>query len=233
MRLTHPLVSRMARSTFALALAALFVGTLPACGQRTLIAVRESGERAYQFGDYDRAQADFQEYVERKPGDPVGRYNLGRTYLKVNPARPVLAREQLLTAHAQRPNDEEVLETLCESMVGTHQNEELYKLLRARAVDRQQVPDYLRLARYAQRLGDVDEAKQALLTAAKIDGGQSVDLQLAIAEFYDSVHDRQEAVRRLRMAYFLAPDNGRVLDKIHGLGAVPGPTFALKPDELP
>lgn len=203
------------------------------CGQRSLMAVRESGERAYEFEQYDQAMADFKEYVERLPGDPIGHYNLGRTYLKVSPARPIMAREQLQIAYAQRPNDEEVLEALCQSLLEAKQNEELYKLLRGRAVDRQQISDYMRLAKYAQRLGDVDEAKQAYLTAARLDLGQSVDLQLAIAEFYDSVRDREASLRRLRMAYYLDPNDGRVLDKVKASGAVAGPTFALKPDEMP
>jgi predicted Zn-dependent protease len=206
----------------------------PACAQqRSLVAVRESGERAYAFEQYDQALADFQEYVDRFPGDPVGHYNLGRAYLKVTPARPVAAREQLLIAYSQRPTNDEYCEALCEAYAAAKQNEELYKLLRSRALDRQQVADYMRLARYARQLGDADEAKQALLTAARIDGGQSADLQLALADFYASVNDKAEAVRRLRMAFFLDPTNTTIQSRMQTMGVVAGPTFALRPDEMP
>lgn len=222
---------RRGRGVLVLLAAALLA---PACApQRSLVAVRESGERAYAFEQYDQALADFQEYVDRFPGDPVGHYNLGRAFLKVTPARPVAAREQLLIAYSQRPTNDEYCEALCEAYAAAKQNEELYKLLRSRALDRQQVSDYTRLAAWARRLGDVDEAKQALLTAARIDGGQSAELQLTMADFYASVNDRQEAIRRLRMAYYLDPSSVAVAERMKAMGQVPGPSFALKPDEGP
>lgn len=233
----HAITRRRSFGSSARSLAVLGLliaaGTLPGCAQRSLLAVQQSGERAYQQGDFERAQSDFQEYVDRRPGDPIGHYNLGRAYLKTSPPHPGMAREQLMVAYAQLDQKDEVLESLCEAYIAAHQNEELFKFLRGRAMDRQQVSDYVRLAKYAQKLGDVDEARTALLTAAKIDGGQSCELQLTIADFFTSVGDREKARQRLQMAYYLDPNNTRVQERIRANGEVPGPTFALKPEELP
>ncbi|MBX3359027.1 MAG: hypothetical protein KF745_11455 [Phycisphaeraceae bacterium] len=222
--------SRPIMCVLLLGMAMLF---LPACAQRSLSAVRESGERHYVAGQYSEAIVDFQEYVERLPGDPVGQYNLGRAYLKVTPPRPVPAREHLWLAYPQRMNDPAVVDALCDALVAGDRDEELYKLLRQRALDRQQVSDYLRLARYAQELGDADEARQALVMAARLDEGQTVEVQLAMVDFYSSIGDKDQAVRRLRMAYYLNPRDTRVAERMKTLNAVTGPTFAIKPDEAP
>lgn len=203
---------------------------LTACGgQRSLIAVKESGDRAYDRANYDAALVDYQEFVERLPGDPTGRFRLGRTYLKLG--RPLQAREQLFIAHSQNVDDDEVAEALAESLYAAGQHEDLYKLLRNRALDRGEIEDYLRLAHFAQRTGDADEARQALLTAARLDKGKSPAVQMELVNFFESIGDRDSALERLRMAYYLAPSDGKIKDRIRAYGDVPGPSFAVRPPE--
>lgn len=207
---------------------------LTACTkQRSLLAVRESGERALEEGRYNDAVADFEEYVERLPGDAMGRYNLGRSYLLANPPRPIQARENLYLAYAQRLNDDDVFEALAQALLACGQNEELFRMLRQRALDRQRVEDYMRLGRYALELGDPDQARQAYLTAARIDEGRTAAVQLALADLYAAVGDEERTLRRLRMAYYLDPENREIADRIRSHGEVPGPTFGLKPEEAP
>ncbi len=222
------------RMMIPLLLTALMAGALlgGCSGPRSLLAVRESGERAMEEGRYNDAVVEFEEYVQRLPGDPIGRYNLGRAYLAANPPRPVQARENLYLAHSQRLGDDEIFEALAQSLLANDQHEELFRLLRQRASDRQRVSDYLRLGRYAQELGDPDQARQAYLTAARIDGGRTAEVQLALANLYDSLGDRERALLRLRMAYYLAPDNPQIAARIREYGEIPGPSFALPPEEL-
>lgn len=207
---------------------------LTACTkQRSLLAVRESGERALEEGRYNDAVADFEEYVERLPGDAIGRYNLGRSYLLANPPQPTAAREHLYLAYNQRLNDDNVFEALCQALQAGGRTEELFRLLRQRALDRQRPSDYMRLGRYAEEFGDPDQARQAYLTAARIDQGQTASIQLALADLYAKLGDEERALRRLRMALYLDPNNRDIAERIRGYGEIPGPSFALKPEEAP
>lgn len=206
------------------------VACLSACSQqRSLLAVRESGDRNYTRGDYQAALTDYKEFTERLPGDPTGRYNLGRAYLAAG--QPVHARENLFIAHSQRPDSDEYFDALCESLLAAGQHEELYRIARQRALDRQGVGDYLRVARYTQRIGDADQTEQALITAARLDGGSSASVQMALVDFYESIGDRERAMERLRMAYYLDAADPAVSRRIRGYGEIPGPTFGMRPAE--
>ena len=82
-------------------------------------------------------------------------------------------------------------------------------------------------------MGNADEAQQALLTAAKLDAGKTINPQRALADFYGSVGDRERQVRRLRMAYHIEPANAELLREIRRVGEIPGPSFGIPPEELP
>lgn len=210
----------------------LFAALATGCTkERSLLAVRESGERALEEGRYNDAVADFEEYVERLPGDAIGRYNLGRSYLLANPPQPIAAREHLYLAYNQRLNDDDVFEALAQSLKASGKTEELFRLLRQRALDRQRPSDYMRLGRYAEQLGDPDQARQAYLTAARIDQGKTASIQLALADLYAKLGDEERALRRLRMALYLDVNNREIAERIRAYGEIPGPTFALPPEE--
>lgn len=197
--------------------------------QRSAFAVRESGERAYAEGDYALAASEFEEYLERVPGNPQVTHQLGRSYVKLN--RTAEARERLLVAYSMRPEDDEVFASLCEGLYADKKFEELNRVLRQRAIDRGRMTDYLLIAEYAERTGDRDEAQRALLTAAKVDGGFSLEPQLELAKLYMRAGDRERAVQRLRMAYFIEPTNVEVVGLATQLGEIVGPSWAQTPAE--
>ncbi|MBL8764366.1 MAG: hypothetical protein JNM07_08870 [Phycisphaerae bacterium] len=196
---------------------------------RGLVGVRETGDRYYVTKDYQQALDNYQEYVDRAPGNPYVHAQMGRTYMALGqfPA----ACEQLRIAHSVDRRSDEITESLCEALLGAGQQEELYRLTRQIAEENQGVQDYFRLARFSMKMNDADEARRALLTAAKLDGGKTVRPQLALAEFYASVGDERNAVQRLRMAYFIEPGNARTNELIRTFGQVPGPTFGVPPQE--
>ena len=197
--------------------------------QRSLLAVRESGDDNYAHGRYEAALTDYQEYLQRSPGRPEVYHMLGRTYLAMG--QTGMARENLLIAHSLRVEDDAIFASACEGLYADKKYEDLNLLLKARIIDHGRMKDYLLLADYAQKQGDMDAAQSALLTAAKVDGGRSIQPQLELAKVYMKVGDSQRAVQRLRMAYFIDPKNVEVTTLAQQLGEIVGPSFAIMPEE--
>jgi Flp pilus assembly protein TadD len=221
------MITSPSRAAFAVALAAILL-IAPGC-QRSLTAVRESGERAYKEGNYTLARGEFEEYLDRKPGNPAVTYMLGKSYLKLG--MTAQARERLLVAHSMRLEDDEIFEGLCEGLFADKKFEELNRVLRQRTIDRGRMKDYLLLAEYSQKMGDDDEAQRALLTAARVDHGMSIQPQIALAKLYIKAGDNTRAIERLRAAYFIDPRNGEVEQLATSLGETLGPTFGKVPEE--
>jgi len=187
------------------------------------------GDTALDAGNYAEAVGYYEQYVDRRPLDPEGRYKLATAYLGDN--RPSMAREQFIRGFELRGSDDRFIEGTADTLVEMGQQDELFKLLRNRAQKSQAIVDYIRLGRFSARVGDADEAEQALLFAAKLDEGMSIEPQLELAEFYGSLSDDVRQLERLRMALFIEPDNKAVMDAIRELGEIPGPSFAIPPAE--
>ena len=220
------------RTLTRLVILAAFSVTLLAGGcakQRTLPKVRLDGDRALERQNFDKAQTDYAEAVARDPGDYRHRVGLGRAFM--GQGQYDEAREQFELAYATRPDDPEVLELLADSMLAAGDNAALYDLLHTRAEARQTAEAWFLLGRYMVQAGDIDVAERALLTAARMDNGQTAEVQLALADFYESVGDREKALERLRMALYLDPQNEALMLRIREYGEVPGPSFALQPSE--
>lgn len=211
-----------------LVIALLAALTLGGC-QRSLLAVRQSGDSHFARGEFANAQQDYEEYLSRSPARPEVHYMLGRTLLAQD--RTAAAREQLLLANRLTPENDEVFEHVCEGLFADKQYEELNRLLRARTIDRGRMQDWVMLAEYSQKQGDMDEAQRALLTAARVDGGMSIEPQLGLAKVYIAAGDRERAVQRLRMAYFIDRQNGEIVTLASSLGEIVGPSFGMTPTE--
>lgn len=217
------------RTLLTFVLFALTLAPLGCTTQRALHVVRDDGDKAFAREQFEVARADYQEVVERAPNDWEYRVKLADTLMLVG--EPKLAQEQYAVVHGIRPHDDEIVEKFAESMFESGDHDRLISFLQRRAEDTQTVGDYLRLGWYAIETGDADLAQRALLTAARLDGGRTVEPQLALAEFYLAAGDEREAMRRLRMALGVDPENELVKSRIRALGEIPGPSFALTPDE--
>jgi tetratricopeptide (TPR) repeat protein len=225
-------IQLIARSLAAAALLGALVVTFPGCdSERPLWKVKSDGEFAMNDANYQSAIADFSEYCDRKPGDNSVRLLLGEAYLKAG--EPVKAREQLTTAYDTDPACEPCADGLAQAYYDAKEYERLTLFLRRLASERQRESDYLRLGIYSAKLGNADEALQALMTAATMDKGQTVEPQLALAEFYRTVKDKNGEVLRLRMAAYIAPGNVEIIVRAKELGEVVGPSFPLRPAERP
>jgi hypothetical protein len=49
------------------------------------------------------------------------------------------------------------------------------------------------------------------------------------ADLYDRLGDHAQAVRRLRQAHGINPNDGRIVERLLASGEVTGPTLALPP----
>ena len=214
-------------------LACLLLSALAACASseqtRAIYIIEESGDFAYEKGDYATAVREYREVVERRPGKLSARVNLGRAYLAMGESD--LAVEHFAAANTIDPNDEGVIELFAHAMLEKGDTEELTRFLRLEANSQNSVSSWMRLGKYLGLAGDDDEAERALLEAARLDAGMTVGPQLELARFYQGVGDSAKTTRRYRMALYVEPGNAVASGELRALGHVPGPTFALEPDE--
>ncbi len=218
----------ISRIVCSLGLAAL-VCAAGGCASRSLVAVREAGDQHFFYGEYPAALEDYKEYIDRSPGNAHVHHMLGNTYVKLGETG--LGAEQLKLAHTLRLEDDAIFASLCEGLYADKKFDDLNRALRERTIDRGRMQDWALLAKYAERLGDQDEAQRAWLTAARVDGGTSAIPQLGLARLYSKVGDRGRARQRIAMAYFCDPLNADVIAAAKEMGEIPGPTFGVMPEE--
>lgn len=208
-------------------LGVLILLVLVGCGQRPIETIRTRGDFLYDHGEYAEAAAEYAQITDRYPGDWQAHYRLGLCRLELNelPA----ARRELEVAHTIKPQDADIVDALAETMLLQGLDEQLFAFVKAQAESEQTVRAWLRLARYAARIGDADSALTAYETAIVLDKGSSVEPYLQAAKFAEDLGDLDEALRRLRQAYGIDDDDPRVLSRLRELGEIPGPTIALPP----
>lgn len=217
-------LKRAVFAALAGALAAGVAGVGGGCQQGEFANNRFKGDDALQGGQYDDAVVYYTKYLEGYPGEPKVRTSLGKALLRGG--HPREAASELRIAYAQRPGDDETMDLLSEAMVASNQHDELHRLLRTNAVDRGTPGDWMRLGRYSLSMGDTDTARTALLTAARVDKGQSPDPQLALCDYYWAIGDKPNATRRLQAAYYLAPRGTATMERMRKLGVNEGPMWA-------
>ncbi len=198
-------------------------------GPRTIQSHRDAGDRAYLAGDFETAESEYRAVIMRVPSEKQYRKAYGMALLANGNA--ALARENLEIAHTFRPRDAEVIEALGTAMWKSGDQEGMVRFMKGIADERGTVADWMRAARVMEAAGDHDEARRAYLIAARVDGGMSIEPQLALAQFYKATGDDVNAMDRLRMAYYLKPANARVLSLALEWDAQTGLTFGKQPRE--
>lgn len=203
---------------------------LTGCAQeRSAGEIRESANTAYDRGDYAKALAEWEEYARVHPVPLASDLGRGKALLALE--RPGDAIIPLERVYRDDPMNQEKLQLLIEALYGAGEHDELISLLRDRTRQPGTVEEYLRLGRYAEEIGDPDEAERALLTAARIDRGQSVEPQLKLAEFYHGIGDTERALERYAMALWFDYSDPTIGERIRSLGKTPGRTFVRVPRE--
>ncbi len=196
---------------------------------RPVFVVIESGNEAYEDGNYELAAAEYREAVSRRQAEWEARMGLAKALLGLNRADE--AREQAELVYSIRPNDPAAIELLARTMLESGDTAGMEALLRSRANDTGSPDDWLTLGMMMAEAGDADAAEVALTTAATVDRGQTLRYQKALADFYLSVGDNAQALTRYRMALYINPADEPTRQAIRSLGEIPGPTMALTPRE--
>jgi tetratricopeptide (TPR) repeat protein len=221
----------MIRTALACVVVAGSLVTLVGCGgQRPLHVVRKDADHAFTTKNWEKAQADYSEFLFRQPDQNEVRMYLGESQL--NGGQPRQAIETLKVALDVDPLNDRIADNTAEALYQAGEREGLTTFVNRMASERGRVKDYLRIAKYMEMIGHPDEAQTALIAAAKIDQGKTYSVQMALADFYKARGDSQRQIERLRMAYFLNPEDKALLQAIRDAGEIPGPSFAMFPREM-
>ena len=204
---------------------------LGACaGSPSTEALQRKADHAWFQERYDDARPLYAEITERDPGDWQAQQRLGSCQLAEGDASG--ARRSLELAWALNPGNEQTADALAEAMFDYGDRTALFLFLREQTQTMQTPSAYLRLAYWAIECGDPDTARVAIETALAVDEGDSVDPYLVGATLAEQIGSPDDAVLLLRKAYLIDPADERVQARLRELGAVPGPTMALPPDDL-
>ena len=192
--------------------------------------IQAASANLYRLADYAAALEGYKEVLRRWPGSARAQYDVGRTKLALG--REIEAREHLTVALEIEPDSAEFLDGLVDAMLATGEVDELFTLLEARAADGNGAEEYLRMGRAAERYGLVDEAETALLKSVAFDVAGSSPAQRALADLYRAVGDAERELERLRVLLHFTPLDVSVRSRIEALGEVPGPSLALRPEQV-
>ncbi|MEE2896639.1 MAG: tetratricopeptide repeat protein [Planctomycetota bacterium] len=192
------------------------------------IVLQERGDHEFEWGRYDSAIGFYRQILDREPGDADALEMYGRCLLELG--KPVEAAESLSIAVARRPGERDLLFLLAEAEFQAGDVDEAFDLVRTWALDNNDAGAWFTLADFSRRSSDPDTARDAVVRAIEIDPDGSVEYYLLAAEIdIELLQNTSSALRRLRQAYGLAPDDPRVSDRIRAYGEIPGPTLVLPP----
>jgi tetratricopeptide (TPR) repeat protein len=221
---------------FSRVLAAGLVATMlvvPACKstRKSNQELRDQGAQAFEYGDLVISEQAYREVLERKPEDPVANHGVGLVLLRQG--EPMRARTYLAVAYEQAQHDRnkafEIGGDLAEAIALSGDLAGMSTFLRDAAELHGDVRDYLRWGDMAAKHGDPDSAELAYKTAIRIETTPSVLPYWKLGRFYESIGKTEDAVKRLRQAYYIEPDNAQVIERLQSYYAVVGPTLKLPP----
>jgi tetratricopeptide (TPR) repeat protein len=189
-------------------------------------------DRADYLVRHDRCQeaADLvKPVVESNPGSWGAQYAYGRAMVCLGDLKE--GRHALEVAVARNPNDLDVVFALADCMERQGDIPQIYLLLRNTGAEMRSPEAYCRLATIAEKTNDLDSAKQALESAIEFDQGydiaKSTEPYYRMAMLQAKLGNDDEALRRLRQAYGINPEDPRVRQELQERGQILGPTLGL------
>jgi len=205
------------------------LGLLGCSTPRLAGVVRAEANEAYSQGEYETALSLFEELKRRDPHSARIRMEISRTLLAMGRANEAAAEAEV--ALRLEPDNDEYAQHYARAMADAGHEQELFTFLERRALESGDPGEYVRLGRFLADSGRADEAHAALLRAAELDRGQSVEPQLALAEFYRAIGDEAREAERLRAALYLDERNRLARERLIGLGYDPSASLATAPPE--
>ena len=209
---------------------ALVAISLTACaGPRPMTAAKQEADRAFQYGQYDKAVVGYAEILERAPGDWQVEYRYGVSLAEVGNLAE--ARTHVETAYAANPASQEVAAGLAHVYFKLNEKQKLVQLLQQRGSNLNSLDSYMLLADYGIKMNDPDTATMAVNGAILLADGNNFQPYLMAVTVAEDVGDSKLATRRLRQAYTIAPKSGAVRAKAAEYGLALEPTTGLPPGQ--
>ena len=214
--------------------ASTVVVTAPIVGCEPNSYLRQRGMEALQAGDVRWADERFSKAIHQDPTDWKSQFYLGRIRLRQGqPMEAQLHLEQALALRGHHPETGDLIDHLAEALFQQGETAKLHALVKQAAIDHGSTRDYLRQAKYLAYTGDADGAKLAYRKAGQFAAADDPDPFLHMADFYESIGDRGNALTALRCAYGIKPGSRELRNRLRKHGVVPGPTVALPREMQP
>jgi tetratricopeptide (TPR) repeat protein len=193
---------------------------------------RNRGFEQYRAGDYRAAAESFRAAADRAASDVASHYwwavsliNLG----EYADAQLPLEQARAITSDTG-PYVDRILDRLAEVYFQLGRTETLYEFLDETIVEYgRRSRDFQRQAYFMTKLGDLDGAKLAFIKAAHFADPGDASPYVALADFQESIGQRDKARRALRYAYFINPEYDNLAQRLAGHGVVLGPAAGLEP----
>jgi tetratricopeptide (TPR) repeat protein len=211
----------------------LVVGLTGCNAQRPLYQVREAAQEHENYGRDEQALADYQEYVDRNKTNLQARLDLSRLLVRFERYRQASMHMEI--AYSLGSNRDEVVEQYAETMFLADNPDVLLLRLGERAETQSTVDAYLLLAHWADRVGDTDQRRRALLSAERLGEGKRLEPYLELAKLAARVGDDATEIMRLKQALYIDLNDGddiihpQIRRRLREHGLVVGPTIAIPP----
>lgn len=169
-------------------------------------------------GDYTTAREKLERALAQDPADWKANYYMG--LVKLAQDQPLVARLHLEVAYSLRDSDPEtpdILDALAEALQKEGAAVKLDSMLKSAVATYGTPRDYYRQAKYLGQEGDVDGARAAFLKATKAARPDDVTPYVKLADFYESLGDRVNAVVALQQALTIEPQNRTIARRISAL----------------
>jgi len=189
--------------------------------------IQNAAGYAEQQGKTQEAIELWSEYVDRRPQQASAQYRLGRLLLAEGRADD--ATDHLWVAHDLKPGNIEYLDLLAEALFQAGERDTMFQMLHDTLEEGGLAEGHLRMAKYAQRAGLIDEALESLSIASAIDGASSDRTHRAIARLARQTGDTEAEIHAWRTVLWYDVTDQEATTRLTQLGEVPGPSLALQP----
>ncbi|MBL9120905.1 MAG: tetratricopeptide repeat protein [Phycisphaerae bacterium] len=224
---THLRSSLRPFASLSLLVATAFLGCAGCGGSRAVHVARAEGDFHYQWGRYEEAAPAYLEIIDRYPGDWEAEYRYGMCLVHLG--REKEARTHIETAAARNPESQEVAFALADVYAKLNERGRLVQLLKSRANERAEVESWLKLAELGRGLNDLDLEHMAITAALQVKGESQWKAYVRASELAEAAERPDEAVRRIRQAYYLNPHSPIVINRLETMRIERGPDTALPP----